>query len=116
MGGRSVYFKVSDKIPPVPDLYCISIQRHRLDLGVSIVLPATSELMARREAFRLFPEYKYGLAITRVSLVRYVELDWDADRYTVGQREKQSELRPSLPAAERKPKRLPRSGEAGEAE
>lgn len=89
-----VYYIVSAQSHLVPDLYCINIQRSPRDLGVSIVLPAISELMARREALRLFPEYRYGLALMRVSLVRYVELDWDADRYTVGQRERP----PAIPA------------------
>jgi hypothetical protein len=79
---------VSDKITPVPDLYCVAIQRYPRDLGVSIVLPATSEMMARREALRLFPEHKRGLALMQVSLVRYVELDWDSSRFTVAKRER----------------------------
>lgn len=77
----------TSSVNAVPALYCVNIQRHRRDLGVSIVLPAASELMARREALRLFPEYGYGLALMRVSLVRYVELDWDNSRFTIAQRE-----------------------------
>ncbi len=58
MFGCSVYSIVSDKIHPVPSLYCVEIQRHPRDLGISIVLPATCELMARCEVLRLFPEYR----------------------------------------------------------
>ena len=100
----------------VPDLYCVQIRRHARDLCVSIVLPATSELMAKREAFRLFPEYKYGFKQTRVFPVRYVELDWDNSRYTIAQREERPELLPGFVAPKRQRKRNPRSTENGDTE
>jgi hypothetical protein len=90
---------VSAQTPPVPDLYCVNIQRYPRDLGVSIVLQATSELMARREVLRLFPEYTRSFVLMRVSLVRYVEFDWDAGRFTIAQREKRPDL-PRSPTAE----------------
>jgi hypothetical protein len=72
--------------------------------------------MARREALRLFPEYKRGLALMQVSLVRYVELDWESSRFTVAKREKKPELPRSLTAAKYERKRLPRPKEGGDAE
>jgi hypothetical protein len=107
---------VSAQIPPVPDLYCVAIQRYSRDLGVSIVLPATSEVAARREALRLFPEHRYGLVLMQVSQVRYVELDWESSRFTVAKREKLHEIPRSLTATKREKKRLPRSGEGGDPE
>lgn len=102
---------------PTIELYCVNIQRHRLDLGVSIVLPATSELMARREAFRLFPEYRYGLALMRVSLVRYVELDWDNSRFTIAQREKRREIPAAVAQISRSMlKKPPRPDQGGDVE
>jgi hypothetical protein len=101
---------VSKKFLPVSDLYCVNIQRHPRDLGVSIVLPASSELMARREALRLFPEYKRGLALMQVSLVRYVELDWDSSRFTVAKRERPPAIPECVAKTEKaKPKKLPPS-------
>lgn len=50
--------------------------------------------MARREALRLFPEYTHSFVLMRVSLARYVELDWDAGRFTVAKRERP----PTIPA------------------
>lgn len=79
---------------PSPDLYCVEIQRHPKDLGISVVLPATCELMARREVLRLFPEFKYNLVLMQVYLARYVELDWDSGRSIVVKQEK----RPQIPA------------------
>lgn len=106
-GCCSVYYIVSAQIPLVPALYCVNIQRSPRDLGVSIVLLATSELMARREALRLFPEYKYGLALMRVSLVRYVELDWDSSHFTVAQGERRPELASGFAAPRPQRKRHP---------
>lgn len=91
-GGCSVYFSVSDKISPVPDLYCVEFQRRPRDLGVSIVLQATSDLAARGAALRLFPEYKAKPLLMRVSAVRYVELDWDAGRTLVITKRKRREI------------------------
>lgn len=39
--------------------------------------------MARREIFRLFPEYKQGFALMQVFVARYAEIDWDAGRSVV---------------------------------
>ena len=82
------------KISSVPDLFCVEIKLHPRDLGVSVVLQATCELMARREALRLFPEFKHNPVLMQVFLAQYVELDWDSGRCVVVKREK----RPEIPA------------------
>ena len=83
---------MSKLAPSVPDLFCIEIKRHTRDLGVSIVLQATCELMARREVLRLFPEYKHNLVLMQVSLVRYVEIDWESGRTIVIKKKKRREI------------------------
>ena len=94
---------------PSPDLYCVEIQRHPRDLGVSIVLPATCELMARREAFRLFPEYKHSLVLMKVFLTQYVEIDWDSGRSIVVKQTRRPEIPPCIAAkVGLKRKKLPR--------
>lgn len=104
----SVYFTVSDKFTPVPELYCVEIKRHSKDLGVSIVLQATCELMARREVFRLFPEYKHSFVLMQVSLARYAEFDWQTGRCIVARRDRPPEVPPCIAAANKpQRKRLP---------
>ena len=102
------------KISTVPDLFCVEIKRHPRDLGVSVVLPANCELMARREALRLFPEYKHDLVLMQVFLARYVELDWQTGRCIVAKQEKRPHIPPCI-AAESKSerKKLPRVEEEG---
>jgi len=99
---------------PSPDLYCVEIQRHPKDLGISVVLPATCELMARREVFRLFPEYKHSFVLMQVYLAQYVELDWDSGRSLVVKQRRRPEVPPCV-AAEAKPerKKLPRLEDKG---
>ena len=99
---------------PSPDLYCVEIQRHTKDLGVSIVLPATCELMARREVLSLFPEYKHSFVLMQVYLARFVEIDWDSGRTIVAKQRR----RPAIPAcvaaeAKLERKKLPRLEEEG---
>jgi hypothetical protein len=79
---------------PSPELYCVEIQRDPKDLGVSIVLPANCELMARREVLRLFPEFKHGFPLMEVYLARYVEVDWDSGRSIVMKQRR----KPTIPA------------------
>ena len=102
---------------PSPDLYCVEIQRHPKDLGISVVLPATCELMARREVLRLFPEFKYNLVLMQVYLARYVELDWDSGRSIVVKQRRRPEVPPCV-SAEAKPerKKLSRLEEEGDAQ
>jgi len=105
---------VYSKSSPSPDLYCIEIQRHSKDLGVSIVLPATCELMARCEVLRLFPEYRHTAVAVQVYLARYVELDWDSGRSIVVKQRGRPEVPPCV-AAKAKPerKKLPRLEDEG---
>ncbi len=102
------------KSSPSLDLYCVEIQRHPKDLGVSVVLPANCELMARREVLRLFPEYKHNLVLMQVFLAQYVEIDWESGRCIVVKQRRQ----PAIPAciaaeAQLERKRLPRVEEEG---
>ena len=105
---------MSDNISPTSELYCVEIQRHPNDLGVSIVLQATCGLMARGEVLRLFPEYKHSLVRMQVSLARYAEYDWDSGRCIVAKRRRRPEV-PLCVAAGTMPerKRLPRIEEEG---
>ena len=102
--GCSVYSKVSSKVDSVPSLYCVEIQRFPRDLGISIVLPATCELLARCEVLRLFPEYRHGIVSVQVYLARYVELDWDSGRSIVVKQRRRPTIPPCV-VAETKPKR-----------
>jgi hypothetical protein len=86
------------------ELYCVEIQRYPRDLGISIVLPATCELMARCEVLRLFPEYRHGIVSVQVYLARYVELDWDSGRSIVVKQRRRPTI-PACVAAETKPER-----------
>jgi hypothetical protein len=70
--------------------------------------------MARREALRLFPEYRHNLVLINVFLARYAEIDWDSGRSIVVKQEK----RPHIPAciaarAKAERKKLPRVEEEG---
>jgi len=108
---------VYSKSSPSPDLYCVEIQRHTRDLGISIVLPATCELMARCEVLRLFPEYRHSVVAVQVYLARYVELDWDSGRSIVVKQRRRPQI-PACVAAVDKPRRpkLPRLEEEGGAQ
>jgi hypothetical protein len=106
---------VSDKISHVPELFCIEIKRHPKDLGVNVVLLANCELMARREALRLFPEYKHDLVLMQVFVAQYAEIDWDSGRSIVVKRRQRLEI-PACIAAKvglKRPK-LPRLEQEGE--
>ena len=111
----SVYSEVSDKIPPTPELYCVEIQRHKGDLGLSVILPATCELKARWEFLRLFPEYRHRAVHVEVYLIRYAEIDWASGRSLVIKRNKRREI-PAVVAQISKsfienPPRLKREGD-----
>ena len=110
----SVYSIVSDKLTPIRELYCVEIQRHPRDLGISVVLPATCELMARHAVLRLFPEFKHSLVLMQVYLARYVEGDWDSGRSIVA-KQRQRPTIPACVAADEKPRRpkLPRLDDEG---
>ena len=99
---------------PSPDLYCIEIRRHSRDLGVSVVLEATCELMARREVLRLFPEFKHNLVLMEVYLAQYAEIDWDTGRSVVVKQVKRPEIPPYIAAnVGMKRLKLPRIEEGG---
>jgi hypothetical protein len=70
--------------------------------------------MARREALRLFPEYRHDLVLMEVYLAQYVEIDWDSGRSIVVRQEKRPEI-PACIAAKVGMKRLklPRIEEEG---
>ncbi len=106
---------MSDKISPIPELFCVEIQRSSCDLGVSVVLLATCEIMARHEALRLFPEYKHDLVLTQVYLAQYVEVDWDSGRSVVVKQGKRPEIPPCIVRkfGVKRPK-LPRLEQEGE--
>jgi hypothetical protein len=103
-----------DKSNPSPELYCVEIQRNQRDLSVSIVLQATCELMARREALRLFPEYKHSLVLMWAFPVRYVEVDWASGRCLVIKRNKRREVPAAVAeiseSLRKKPPRLKEDG------
>ena len=99
---------------PSLDLYCVEIQRFPNDLGISIVLPAKCELMARCEVMRLFPEYRHSAVAVQVYLARYVEHDWDSGRSIVVKQRRRPEVPPCVAAeANSKRPKLPRLEEEG---
>jgi hypothetical protein len=100
-----------------PELYCVEIQRSPQDLGISVVLLANCELMARCEVLRLFPEYKHSLVLMQVYRARYVELDWDSGRSIVVKQRRRPQI-PACVAADDKPRRprLPRLEQEGDAQ
>lgn len=82
------------KSSPSFDLFCVEIQRYPKDLGLSVVLLANCELMARREVLRLFPEIKHSFMLMDVYLAQYAEIDWDSGRSIVVKQRR----RPTIPA------------------
>jgi hypothetical protein len=85
------------------------LERHPRNIGISVVLPATCELMARHTALRLFPEYKHIFPHIQVFLAQYAEIDWDSGRTIIVTHRRRPQI-PACIAAEVKPerKRLPR--------
>lgn len=70
--------------------------------------------MARREVFRLFPEFKHSLVWMQVFLAQYAEIDWDSGRSIVVKQQQ----RPTIPAcvaagAKLERKKLPHIEEEG---
>ena len=71
--------------------------------------------MARREALRLFPEYKHSFVHMQVSLAQYAEIDWDSGRSVVAKRERPPEVPPCVAKALNVSKKPPRiKGEGAE--
>lgn len=96
--GASYTRPVNSPSSPSPDLYCVEIQRHPRDLGVTVILAATCELMARREALRLFPGYKHNLVLMQVFLARYAEIDWVSGRTIVVKQGRRPDVPPCVAA------------------
>ena len=71
--------------------------------------------MARREALRLFPEYKHDLVLMEVFLAQYAEIDWDSGRSIVVKQTKRPEIPPCIAKkVGMKRLRLPRIEDGGE--
>jgi len=72
--------------------------------------------MAKREVFRLFPEYQHNLVLMRAFLVRYAEIDWDSGRCIVIKRNKRREVPAAVAEISKsllkKPPRLEEEGDA----
>ena len=96
-----VYYEVSEhfsppaqhiiEIDPAPDLHVVEFEFPR-HLGVSVIRPATCPLMAKLEAWRLFPEYKRNSAATSVFHAKYVEIDWETGRCYISKRKKRTPI------------------------
>jgi hypothetical protein len=71
------------------DLYVVEFERHPGDLGVYVIVRANSKMMAKLEAFRLFPEHKHASSGTFVHLLDYAEIDWHTGQCFVVLRKKQ---------------------------
>ena len=92
-----VYYSVSEllsppaqdiiEIDPAPDLYVVEFEFSR-HLGISVILPATCPLMAKLEAWRLFPEHKRNASAVSVFHAKYAEIDWETGRCFVMKRQK----------------------------
>jgi hypothetical protein len=61
--------------------------------------------MARREAFRLFPEFQHSLVLMQVYLARYAEIDWESGRCIVAKQTRRPKIPPCV-TAEGKPERM----------
>ena len=75
------------EIDPAPDLYVVEFEFPR-HLGVSVIRPATCPLMAKLEAWRLFPEHKRNASAVSVFHAKYAEIDWETERCFVLKRQK----------------------------
>ena len=70
--------------------------------------------MARREALRLFPEFKHNLVLMQVYLAQYAEIDWDSGRSIVVKQEMRPHIPPCIAAESKlKRKKLPYIEEEG---
>src|ERR1700751_884467 len=76
----------SDEIS-ILNIYAVEFYRRPGDLGFTAIVRASKGDDARREAWRLFPEYRRLSSATRVHLLDYAEVDWDAGRVIVMKRQ-----------------------------
>lgn len=79
---------MSTDLPPSTDIYVVDFVRYSGDLGVSLILRAECEVVARLQAWRRFPEYKRLFSQTRVSALDYVEVDHQTGRVLIIKRKK----------------------------
>ena len=79
------------EILPGPDVYAVEFEFER-HLGISVIVPATCALMAKLEAWRLFPEHKRNAHRTFVYNVEYAEIDWETGRCFVMKRRKRASI------------------------
>jgi hypothetical protein len=94
------------EISPPGNIFVVefAFERHP---GVSVILPATGELMARLEAWRLFPEHKRNASATSVYQIQFAEYDWQNDRFIVVKLRKRPKIPPFI-LDEFRPKPKPR--------
>jgi hypothetical protein len=94
------------EISPQANIFVVefAFERHP---GVSVILPATGELMARLEAWRLFPEHKRNASATSVYQIQFAEYDWQNDRFIVVKLRKRPKIPPFI-LDEFRPKPKPR--------
>lgn len=78
------------EISPEPNLYEVRFEFPPPHLGVCIITAATCALAAKAKAWGLFPEYKRAAIGVSIHRVKYVEVDWEADRCIVVKQERQS--------------------------
>jgi hypothetical protein len=70
------------------NIYAVEFFRRPGDLGFTAIVRASNGDNARREAWRLFPEYLRLSSATRVHLLDYAEVDWDSGRVIVTKRQR----------------------------
>ena len=98
--------KTLSRFRPPANIFVVefAFERHP---GVSVILPATGELMARLEAWRLFPEHKRNASATSVYQIQFAEYDWQNDRFIVVKLRKRPKIPPFI-LDDFKPKPKPR--------
>ena len=77
---------------PNQDIYIVEFERHPGDLGVSLILRAECEVVARLQAWRRFPEYKRIASQTGVPALDYAEVDWQTGRVLIVKRKKRAAI------------------------
>jgi hypothetical protein len=73
---------------PILNIYAVEFFRRPGDLGFTAIVRASDGDNARREAWRLFPEYQRLSSATRVHVLDYAEVDWDSGRVVVIKRQR----------------------------
>jgi hypothetical protein len=78
--------------PPIQDIYVVEFVRHAGDLGASVIVRPNCEVVAKLEAWRLWPEYKRYFAATSVHLLDFCEIDWETGRCFVVKLQKRTPI------------------------